>query len=168
LIGSAPGFEWGASMNDTAGFGDFTECVRVIPIGFQGESGIFVHSTYPDNEAPIAGGREIQGFSWKLARPKFCHESGVLAGTLYFGPALPAAGTMGYTHEELDPGPALRELACPSFLIKIVPHLNGGQRFCKLVRYRRQQDVRLKGAWNGPAALHYLPMRWAMLQNFRS
>jgi hypothetical protein len=35
----------------------------------------------------------------------------VLAGTLYFGPALRAAGTMGYNHEELGPGPALRELA---------------------------------------------------------
>jgi acetoacetate decarboxylase len=30
--------------------------------------------------------------------------------------------------------------------------VNGGQRFCELVRYRRQ-DVRLKGARNGPAAL---------------
>ena len=70
-------------MNVTAGL-DFTECVRMIPVSLQGESGIFVHSTYLDDEAPIAGGREIQGFPWKLARPKFCHESRVLAGTLYF------------------------------------------------------------------------------------
>jgi acetoacetate decarboxylase len=48
--------------------------------------------------------------------------------------------------------PALRELACPNFLIKIVPYVNGGQRFYELVRDRRQ-DVRLTGAWNGPAAL---------------
>jgi acetoacetate decarboxylase len=90
---------------------DFTECVRMMPVSFQGESGIFVHSTNSTTRRLSRGGREIQGFPWKLARPKFCHESRVLASTLYFGPALRAAGTMGYDHEELGPGPALRELA---------------------------------------------------------
>jgi len=107
---------------------------------------------YLDDPAPIAGGREIWGFPQKLARPKLCHESEVLVGTLHFGSVLCAAGSMGYKHEELDPGPVLRELACPNFLIKIIPHVDGGPRICELVRYR-WQDVRLKGAWSGPAAL---------------
>jgi acetoacetate decarboxylase len=91
----------------------------------------------------------------------------VLAGTLYFGPALRAAWTMGYKNEELGPGPALRELACPNFLVKIVPHVNGGQLFCELVRYPRQ-DVRLKAPGTDRRRFNYLPMRWAMLGNFRS
>jgi acetoacetate decarboxylase len=139
-------------LPDTTGFGDFTECGQMIPVSFEGQNGIFVHSMYLDNPAPIAGGREIWGFPQKLARPKLCHESEVLVGTLHFGSALCAAGSMGYKHVELDPGPVLRELACPNFLIKIIPHVDGGPRICELVRYR-WQDVRLKSAWGGPAAL---------------
>ena len=42
-------------LPDTTGFGDFTECGQMIPVSFQGESGIFVHSMYLDDEAPVAG-----------------------------------------------------------------------------------------------------------------
>ena len=76
----------------------------------------------------------------------------MLAGTLHFGSVLCAAGSIGYKHEELDPGPVLRELACPNFLIKIIPHVDGGPRICELVRYL-WQNVRLKGTWCGPGAL---------------
>jgi acetoacetate decarboxylase len=139
-------------LRDTTGFGDFTECGQMIPVRFRGENGIYVHSMFLDDEAPIAGGREIWGFPQKLARPKLCHESEVLAGTLYFGSVLCAVGSMGYKHEELDPGPIQRELGEPNFLLKIIPHVDGGPRVCELVRYR-WQDVLLKGAWGGPAAL---------------
>jgi acetoacetate decarboxylase len=139
-------------LPDTTGFGDFTECGQMIPVSFEGQKGIFVHSMFLDNPAPIAGGREIWGFPHKLARPKLCHESEVLAGTLHFGSVLCAVGSMGYKHTELDPDPVLRELACPNFLLKIIPHVDGGPRICELVRYR-WQDVGLKGAWGGPAAL---------------
>jgi len=50
-------------LPDTTGFGDFSECGQMIPVRFRGESGIFVHSMYLDDEAPIAGGREIWGFA---------------------------------------------------------------------------------------------------------
>ncbi len=70
---------------------------------------------------------------------------------LHFGSVPCAAGSMSYKHKELDSGPVLRELVCPNFLIKIVLHVNGGPRVCELVRYR-WQDVRLTGAWSGPAA----------------
>ena len=75
---------------------------------------------YLDDEAPIAGGREIWGVPQKLARPKLCHESEVLVGTLHFGSVLCAMGSMGYKHQELDQAPILRELGEPSFLIKII------------------------------------------------
>ncbi|HUI22714.1 MAG TPA: acetoacetate decarboxylase [Methylocella sp.] len=139
-------------LPDTTGFGDFTECGQMIPVRFQEERGIFVHSMYLDNPSPIAGGREIWGFPQKLARPKLCHESEVLVGTLHFGSVLCAMGSMGYKHNELDPAPILRELGEPNFLIKIIPHVDGGPRICELVRYR-WEDVSLKGAWGGPAAL---------------
>ena len=139
-------------LPDTTGFGDFTECGQMIPVNFQGEKGIFVHSMYLDNEAPIAAGREIWGFPQKLARPKLCHESEVLVGTLHFGSVLCAVGSMGYKHEELGHGPILRELGEPNFLIKIIPDVGGGPRIRELVRYR-WQDVSLKGAWGSPAAL---------------
>lgn len=139
-------------LPDTTGFGDFTECGQMIPVSFQGEKGIFVHSMYLDNEAPIAGGREIWGFPQKLARPKLCHESEVLVGTLHLGSALCAMGSMGYKHQDLDPAPIQRELSQPNFLIKIIPHVDGSPRICELVRYR-WQDISLKGAWGSPAAL---------------
>jgi acetoacetate decarboxylase len=127
-------------------------CVFAAPVSFRGEKGIYVHSMYLDDEAPIAGGREIWGFPQKLARPKLCHESEVVVGTLQFGSVLCAVGSMGYKHEELEHGPILRELGEPNFLIKISPNVDGTPRICELVRYR-WQDVSLKGAWGGPAAL---------------
>jgi acetoacetate decarboxylase len=86
-------------LPDTTGFGDLTECGQMIPVRFQGERRIFVHSMYLDDEAPIAGGREIWGFPQKLVRPKLCHESEVLVGTLHFGPVLCAVGTRKYLRQ---------------------------------------------------------------------
>ena len=59
---------------------------------------------------------------------------------------------MGYKHCELDPAPLLKSLAKPSFMIKIIPHVDCTPRICELVRYYCK-DVTLKGAWSGPAAL---------------
>ena len=42
----------------------------------------------------------------------------------------------------------------PAFLIKIIPHVDGTPRICELVRYY-MEDVTLKGAWTGPAALQF-------------
>jgi len=59
---------------------------------------------------------------------------------------------MGYKHTILDPEPVRRSLDEPSFLVKIIPHVDNSLRVCELVRYY-MQDVELKGAWGGPAAL---------------
>lgn len=141
-------------LPDTTGFGDFTECGQMIPVTFDGQRGIFVHSMYLDNPAPIAGGREIWGFPQKLARPTLTHESEVLVGTMHFGSVLCASASMGYKHKEVEPAPILQELGEPIFLLKIIPHVDCSPRICELVRYR-WQDVSLKGAWGGPAALEF-------------
>ena len=137
---------------DSTGFGDYTETGQVIPVSLFGEKGSFVHSMYLDDEAPIAGGREIWGFPKKLAQPKLTNDKEVLVGRLHYGPVLCAVATMGYKHKILDPDPILRALDEPNFLIKIIPHVDGTPRICELVRYH-MQDVDLKGAWSGPGAL---------------
>ena len=139
-------------MPDSTGFGDYTETGQVIPVTYKGEKGSFVHSMYLDDEAPIAGGREIWGFPKKLASPKLSHENEVLVGTLHYGSVLCAVATMGYKHKILPAEPILRSLDEPSFLIKIIPHVDNTLRVCELVRYHLL-DVDLKGAWSGPAAL---------------
>ena len=47
-------------------------------------------------------------------------------------------------------------LAAPNFLLKIIPHVDGTPRICELVEYHLE-DVTIKGAWTGPAALHLSP-----------
>ena len=49
-------------MPNSTGFGDYTELGQVIPLRFDGEHGVYVHSMYLDDDAPIAGGRELWGF----------------------------------------------------------------------------------------------------------
>ena len=43
-------------------------------------------------------------------------------------------------------------LSAPNYLLKIIPHVDGSPRICELVRYY-MEDITLKGAWEGPAAL---------------
>jgi acetoacetate decarboxylase len=144
-------------MPDSTGFGDYTETGQVIPVRFRAadgkvQEGGYVHAMYLDDNAPIAGGREIWGFPKKLARPKVAHESETLVCTLHYGSVLCVSASMGYKHHELDPAPLLKTLAKPSFMIKIIPHVDCTPRICELVRYYLE-DVTLKGAWSGPAAI---------------
>lgn len=144
-------------MPDSTGFGDYTETGQVIPVRWRGrdgkvQEGGYVHAMYLDDNSPIAGGREIWGFPKKLATPRIERESETLVCTLHYGAVLCVTATMGYKHREIDPAPVLEGLARPSFMIKIVPHVDCTPRICELVRYYTE-DVTLKGAWSGPAAL---------------
>jgi len=156
VIGDMVNYEF-IRMPDSTGFGDYTETGQVIPVRFRGADGVaqeggYVHAMYLDDNAPIAGGREIWGFPKKLASPKISHESETLVCTLHYGSVLCVAATMGYKHHEIDREPLLKNLAKPSFMIKIIPDVDCGPRICELVRYYLE-DVTLKGAWRGPAAL---------------
>jgi acetoacetate decarboxylase len=139
-------------MPDSTGFGDYTESGQVIPVSFQGQEGGYVHAMYLDDEAPIAGGRELWGFPKKLASPSLAVEKDTLLGVLKYGSVPVAVATMGYKHRMLDAAPVKTALAAPNFLLKIVPHVDGSARICELVRYFCE-DVTVKGAWSGPAAL---------------
>lgn len=139
-------------MPDSSGFGDYTETGQVIPVRYKGEEGVYVHSMYLDDDAPIAGGREIWGFPKKLGFPKVVHEGEVIVGTLHYGSVLCATATMGYKHRLVDIMDIRHSLEKPNFLVKIIPHVDATPRICELVRYHLQ-DISVKGAWTGPADL---------------
>lgn len=143
-------------MPDSTGFGDYTETGQVIPVSFQGRKGNYTHCMFLNDHPPIAGGRELWGFPKKLASPTLKAEIDTLVGTLDYGPVRVATGTMGYKHKEANLDAVRTSLAAPNFLLKIIPHVDGTPRICEIVEYALE-DVVLKGAWTGPAALTLTP-----------
>lgn len=139
-------------MPDSSGFGDYTESGQVIPVSFRGRMGGYSHCMFLNGEAPIAGGRELWGFPKKLASPTLRTETDTLVGTLDYGTVRIATGTMGYKHRPGDHAAVLSALGEPNFLLKIIPHVDGTPRICELVEYHLE-DIAVKGAWTGPAAL---------------
>lgn len=139
-------------MPSSTGFGDYTESGQVIPVTYNGVEGAYVHSMYLDDDAPIAGGREIWGFPKKLAQPKISHEGDVIVGTLHYGSVLCATATMGFKHVAADRDAVTRALTMPNYLLKVIPHVDATPRICELVRYHLE-DVHVKEAWTAPADL---------------
>jgi len=143
-------------MPDSSGFGDYTESGQVIPVTFNGQKGLYSHAMYLDDEAPIAGGREIWGFPKKLASPSLHVVQETLVGQLHYGDCQVALATMGYKYSELNIQDIYNSLLMPNYLLKIIPHVDGSPRICELVEYYLE-NVTVKGAWSGPAALHLIP-----------
>src|SRR3974390_102429 len=143
-------------MPDSNGFGDYTESGQGTRVSFRRRKGSYTHCMFLNDEGPIAGGRELRGFPKKLAQPTLRTEIDMLVGTLDYGPLRVATGTMGYKHREADLTQVRASLAAPNFLLKIIPHVDGTPRICELVEYHLENVV-LKGAWAGPAALHLSP-----------
>ena len=143
-------------MPDSTGFGDYTESGQVIPVRYQGRQGGYVHSMYLDDESPIAAGREIWGFPKKLGNPSLKVTNETLVGQFNYDGHQVALATMGYKHTTLDNDTILKSLLAPNYLLKIIPHVDGSPRICELVEYYLE-NVTVKGAWSGPAALHLIP-----------
>jgi acetoacetate decarboxylase len=139
-------------MPDSTGFGDSTETGQIIPVEFNGRKGSYVHAMFLNDDSPIAGGREIWGFPKKLAEPRMRVEKDTLVGTLDVGSVQVASATMGYKHRAIDPAKVLESLQAPTFLLKIIPHVDCTPRICELVEYSLE-DITVKGAWEGPAGL---------------
>ena len=139
-------------MPDSTGFGDYTESGQVIPVTFEGKAGGYVHAMFLNDESPIAGGRELWGFPKKFAEPSMRVEKDTLLGTLDYGSVRIATATMGYKHRALDLAKIKTSLTAPNYLLKIVPHVDCSPRICELVCYY-MEDIVVKGAWEGPAAL---------------
>lgn len=141
-------------MPDSTGFGSYTESGQVIPVMFDGEVGSYVHAMYLDDLSPIVAGRELWGFPKKLAAVSLKIQTDTVVGILNYDGMDVAIGTMGYKYVSLDHAQCKKSLEAPGFLLKIIPHVDGSVRICELVRYRTQNIV-IKGAWTGPAALQY-------------
>lgn len=143
-------------MPDSTGFGDYTESGQVIPVTYQGKKATYSYAMYLDDESPIAGGREIWGFPKTYANPSLRASSETLIGELNYENHQVALGTMGYKYKTLDKEEVLKTLLGPNYLLKIIPHVDGSARICELVEYYLE-NVTVKGAWTGPAALHLIP-----------
>jgi acetoacetate decarboxylase len=139
-------------MPNSTGFGDYTESGQVIPVTYNGKAGGYVHSMFLDDDAPIAGGREIWGFPKKLGQPSLTSAKDCMLGTLDYGAVRVATGTMGYKHRALDLAKTKTAMLEPNYLLKIIPHVDCTPRICELVQYHLE-DITVKGAWSGPAAL---------------
>ena len=95
---------------------------------------------YLDDDAPIAGGRELWGFPKKRALPKIAVESDVAGRDrciMARCSALPA--TMGYKHRPVDHDTVLKGMKAPNFILKIIPHVDGTPRICELVRFHLEE-----------------------------
>ena len=143
-------------MPNSTGFGDYTESGQVIPVRFNGRDGGYTHAMFLNDGPPIYGGRELWGFPKKYAQPSLSADKDTLIGTLDYGPVRIATGTMGYKHKAIDIKSVAQSLAKPNYLLKIIPHVDGSPRILELVDYRLE-DVTVKGAWSGPAALDLHP-----------
>ncbi|MCA0327615.1 MAG: acetoacetate decarboxylase [Proteobacteria bacterium] len=139
-------------MPDSTGFGDYTESGQVIPCTFKGRKGSYTHAMYLNDDSPIAGGRELWGFPKKLAEPSISIEKHSLVGVLKMGSIPVAVGSMGYKHQILGSAEIKKTLQTPSWLLKIIPHVDASPRILELVEYTLD-DITMKGAWSGPAAL---------------
>ncbi|QCI67753.1 acetoacetate decarboxylase [Phreatobacter stygius] len=149
-------------MPDSTGFGAYSGAAQVIPVKFGQETGSYTRFMFLDTHPPISGGRELWGFPQKLAGPKLAVEHDTLVGTLDFGRVRVATGTMGYKHRRADAEATLAGFLEPTFLLKIIPHVDGSPRICELVRVTKS-DVTVKGAWTGPSALRLHPHALAPL-----
>lgn len=143
-------------MPDSTGFGDYTESGQVIPVTFQGRHGGYSHNMFLNDEAPIAGGRELWGFPKEYAEPVLRVEKDALVGTLDMGSVRLATATMGYKYKQEDNAPTLEGMKAPGFLLKIIPHVDGSPRICELVEYPLL-DIDLKWVYSGPGALSLFP-----------
>jgi acetoacetate decarboxylase len=143
-------------MPDSTGFGDYTESGQVVPVTLEGQEGNYTHAMYLNDGPPIYGGRELWGFPKKYAQPSLGPDKDTLIGTLDYGPVRVATGTMGFKHKSLDLDAVAASLAKPNYLLKIIPHVDGSPRILELVDYRLE-DVVVRGAWSGPAALDLRP-----------
>ncbi len=143
-------------MPDSTGFGDYCETGQVIPVKFNGVEGSYSHAMFLNDGPPILGGRELWGFPKKYANPTLGVVTDTLIGTLDYGPIRVVTGTMGYKHKAVDLDAVSASLAKPNYLLKIMPHVDGTPRILELVDYRLE-DVAVKGAWTGPAALDLRP-----------
>lgn len=148
-------YEW-IKMPDSTGFGDYQESGTVIPCLLDGKPINYTAQMFLDCEPPIAAGREIWGFPKKYAEPEFKVVRDTIVGKLVYSGQTSALGTMSYKYKEINPDYAIASLTNPSCNLKLIPDVNFEPKIAQLIGYKLK-DVKLKGAWEGPARLNLIP-----------
>ena len=139
-------------MGDVGGFGPYTEGGQAIPVSFEGEQGEYLHAMYLDNFAATASGREMSAYPKSMGQPRLRVEQGALIGTIDVTSERIATATMAYKQRDMDDDEARRQIAVPTFMLKVVRDYRFRPMVCDLVR-TQIRDVVVKGAWTGPARL---------------
>ena len=154
-------------MPDSSGFGDYSESGLVIPALFKGEPVSFPLMMFLDDEAPLAGGREIWGFPKKYGNPKLEVVHDTLTGTLNYAGQQVALATMLYKHADMlhDPKEIEKKLGAKQMMLKLIPSVTGGLDVAQLISVH-MTDITVKGAWSGDGRLHLVPHVNAPLADF--
>jgi acetoacetate decarboxylase len=150
-------YEW-MKMLDSSGLGSYQESGIAIAARLNGTPCNFSAMMFLDDESPTTAGREIWGFPKKIGVPDLRVVHDTLTGTLHYDEREVALGTMGYKYESLtqDHGATLKGMGKLNVNLKWIPDVDGKPKIAQLVGYHLQ-DIRLKGAWAGPARLHLVP-----------
>jgi acetoacetate decarboxylase len=150
--------EW-RRMTEVSGFGPYTEVGHSVACTFEGKPVIYVLQAFLDSESPTLAGREILGFPKRHGEPELKTKREVLVGTLAYDGVQVALATMPYRQIDLSHRlPEIEEeLQTTQMVLKLLPDVdNHTPKIAQLVRVNLY-DVRLKGAWGGPAELFMLP-----------
>ena len=157
----APGnlayYEW-MKMPDASGFGDYEESGTGILALWRKEPCNFSVQMYLDDEPPITAGREIWGFPKKYGVPRLTVNKDTLTGTLHYDGERVALGTMPFKRVSLEGrlDEVAAGLARLNVNLKLIPDVDGKPKIAQLVGYNLA-DIRVQGAWEGPARLHLIP-----------
>lgn len=157
----APGnrvyYEW-MKMPDSSGFGAYEESGAGIFATFKGEPCNFSVQMYLDDDPPITGGREIWGFPKKYGVPRLKVVKDTLTGTLHYDEERVAMGTMVFKQTSLEKklDEVKAGLARLNVNLKLIPDVDGKPKIAQLVGYKLE-DIKVHGAWDGPARLFLVP-----------
>jgi len=143
---------------DASGFGSYTAAATIIPAKFKGQKMNFIAQMYLDDGAPLTAGREIWGFPQKYGEPSLKVNADTLTGTLAYSGQQIAKGTMLYKVDANadDLQKTVMVLTPPQVTLKVMPGPDGKAEIAQLVTFT-MQNVKVKGSWNGPAALELIP-----------
>jgi acetoacetate decarboxylase len=150
--------EW-RRMSEVSGFGPYSEVGHSVACTLHGEPVIYVFQAFLDSESPTLAGREILGFPKRHAEPELKIVREVLTGTLAYGGVQVALATMPYRAVDLSDHLAEIEQALHTtqVVLKLLPDVdNHTPKVAQLVKVNLY-DVRLRGAWGGPAELFLVP-----------
>jgi acetoacetate decarboxylase len=156
--GNSVTIEW-RHMAEVSGFGPYTEVGHSVACTFEGMPAIYVCQAFLDSESPTLAGREILGFPKRHGEPALKTVREVLTGTLSYGGVQVALATMPYRAVDLSDRLAEieQELQTTQLVLKLLPDVdNHTPKVAQLVKVGLY-DVRLQGAWGGPAELFMVP-----------